>query len=110
MPSQHVTGHVEVRDRRGGPTFYAKLKLPDGTQPRRRLGRKWAKRSQPPAGYLTRSQAEARLAAILSGDDPLVNVAPSHVTFGQACAEQLRFLEVEKQRKASTLARLRQRD
>jgi transcriptional regulator with XRE-family HTH domain len=47
-------GHVEIRDRGGSPVFNAKLKLPDGTQPRRRRGRVWAKRSQPPAGYLTR--------------------------------------------------------
>jgi integrase len=103
MASQKPTGHVEIRNRGGGPVFYAKLKLPDGSQPRRRLGRVWTKRSQPPDGYLTRAQAEARLAAILAGDDPLVNVAPSHVTFGQACAERLHYLEHEKQRKRSTL-------
>ena len=37
--------------------------------------------------------AEARLAAILDGDDPLVNITPSHVTFRQACDEHLRYLE-----------------
>jgi integrase len=104
MASTKPTGHVEQRDRGGGPVFYAKLKLPDGSQPRRRLGRVWTKRSAPPAGYLTRRQAEARLEAILVGDDPLVNVAPSHVTFKDACDERLRFLEHDKQRKRSTLA------
>jgi integrase len=104
MAATHATGHVQTRDRGGGPVFYAALKLPDGTQPRRRLGRIWTKRSRPPAGYLTRAQAEARLAAILAGDDPLVNIAPSHVTFGQACAERLRYLEHDKQRKRSTLS------
>jgi len=83
MATTHATGHVQTRDRGGGPVFYAALKLPDGTQPRRRLGRVWTKRSRPPDGYLTRAQAEARLAAILAGDDPLVNIAPSHVTFGK---------------------------
>src|SRR5215217_38995 len=104
MATTKPTGHVEVRKRGGGPTFYAKLKLPDGSQPRRKLGRVWTKRSQPPDGYLTRGQAEARLEAILVGDDPLVNVAPSHVTFKQACDERLRHLEYDKQRKPSTLA------
>jgi integrase len=99
-----ATGHVEIRNRGGGPTFYAKLKLPDGSQPRRKLGRVWSKRSHPPTGYLTTRQAEARLATILRGDDPLVNVTPSHVTFGQACAEHLRYLEHERQRKRSTLS------
>src|SRR5215211_9455020 len=104
MASTHPTGHVQTRNRGGGPIFYAALKLPDGTQPRRRLGRVWTKRSRPPAGYLTRAQAEARLAAILVGDDPLVNIEPSHVTFAGACAERMRYLQHDKQRKRSTLS------
>jgi integrase len=98
-----ATGHVEVRDRGGGPVFYAKLKLPDGSQPRRRLGRVWAKRSRPPQGHLTRAQAEARLTAILAGEDPAVEVAPSTMTFGAACDEHLRYLEFDLQRKRSTI-------
>ena len=47
--------------------------------------------------------AEPRLQAILSGDDPLVNITPSHVTFGQACEELLRYLEHDQQRKRSTI-------
>ena len=104
MTSAHATGHVEIRDRGGGPVFYAKLKLPDGTQPRRRLGRVWTKRSRPPAGYLTRAQAEARLQAILAGDDSMVNLSPSRVTFKAACEERLRPLRGDKQRKRSTMA------
>jgi integrase len=104
MTSAHATGHVEIRDRGGGPVFYAKLKLQDGTQPRRRLGRVWTKRSRPPAGYLTRAQAEARLQAILAGDDSMVNLSPSRVTFKAACEERLRYLRDDKQRKRSTMA------
>ena len=81
MSSNHATGHVRVIERKGGPVAYAKLKLPDGTEPQRKLGRLWTKRSAPPAGYITRGQAQARLEAILAGDDPLVNVSPSHLTF-----------------------------
>ena len=47
--------------------------------------------------------AEARLQAILTGDDPLVNISPSHVTFRQACEEHLRYLEHDRQRKRSTI-------
>lgn len=97
------TGHVEIRQRKSGPVYYAKLKLPDGSQPRRRLGKVWSKRSAPPAGYLTYDQAVQRLAAIKAGDDPLVNVEPSHITFERACEEHLRWLRDEKQRKPSTL-------
>jgi hypothetical protein len=103
MSSNHATGHVRVIERKGGPVAYAKLKLPDGTEPQRKLGRLWTKRSAPPAGYITRGQAQARLEAILAGDDPLVNVSPSHVTFQAACDERIRYLEHDKQRKRSTL-------
>jgi integrase len=103
MATAKPTGYVRTIERKEGPVFYAKLKLPDGTQPQRRLGRVWTKRTRPPDGYLTRGMAEARLHAILAGDDPLVNVAPSHVAFGAACDEHLRYLEHDRQRKPSYL-------
>src|SRR5213080_148790 len=101
MATQHATGHVRTVQRKDGPVFYAKLKIPrpDGTtsEPQRRLGQVWTKRSRPPAGYLTRAMAEARLAAILAGDDPLVNVEPPTivVTFGRALDEWLEDRERE---------------
>jgi integrase len=101
--ASRATGYVRTIERAGGPVFYAKLKLPDGTQPQRRLGKVWMKRTRPPAGYLTRGMAEARVEAILAGDDPLVNLEPSHVTFGEACREYLRHVEVDKHRKRSTV-------
>jgi integrase len=103
MTTATATGYVRIIERKSGPVAYAKLKLPDGTQPQRRLGNVWTKRTRPPEGYLTRGMAEARLAAILAGDDALVNIAPSHVTFVQACDEHLRYLEHDKQRKRSTI-------
>ena len=39
MASTQPTGYVRVIERKGGAVYYAKLKLPDGTQPQRRLGR-----------------------------------------------------------------------
>jgi integrase len=104
MSSSHATGYVRTIDRRGGPVFYAKLKWPDGTQPQRRLGKVWTKRTRPPAGYLTAGMAQARLEAILAGDDPLVNLERTRgVTFAEACAEHLRYLEHDRQRKRSTV-------
>lgn len=88
-----ATGYVRVIERKGGPVFYAKLKLPDGSQPQRRLGRVHLQRTRPPDGALTRGMAEARLQAMLAGDDPLVNLEPSHVTFKQACDEYLRYVQ-----------------
>jgi integrase len=83
--------------------FYAKLRLPDGSQPQRRLGKVWTKRTRPPAGYLTRGMAETRLAAILAGDDPLVNIAPTGLTFGRACDEWLAYVENDRKRRPSTV-------
>jgi hypothetical protein len=59
----------------------------------------------PPAGFITRAQAEARLAAILAGDDALVVVdAPAAVvTFKAACDEWLRYVEHDKRRAKSTV-------
>ena len=104
-----ATGHVREIPRKDGPVFYAKLKIPrdDGTvwEPQRRLGKVWTKRTRPPAGYLTAGQAQARLEAILAGDDALVNVEPPRavVTFEQACGEYLRYVEFDRQRKRSTV-------
>jgi integrase len=56
-----------------------------------------------PRGLPDQSAGRGRLAAILAGDDPLVNVEPSHVTFKQACQERLRYLEHDQQRKRSTI-------
>lgn len=103
-----ATGYVREIQRRDGPVLYAKLKLADGSQPQRRLGKLWTKRTRPPDGYLTRGMAEARLAAILAGDDALVNVAPSHVTLQKAVEHWLAWLEHERGRKASTLKDYRQ--
>ena len=103
MAGAKATGYVRIVERKGGPVAYAKLKLPDGTQPCPKLGKLWTKRTRPPDGHLTRGMAEVRIEAILAGDDPLVNVAPSHVTFGQACTEHLRYLEHDRQRKRSTI-------
>jgi hypothetical protein len=33
MASTQPTGYVRIIERKGGPVAYAKLKLPDGTQP-----------------------------------------------------------------------------
>lgn len=101
--AEQPSGHIRTIPRKRGATYYAKLKLPDGSEPQRRLGLVWTKRSNPPDGYLTRRQAEARLAAMLAGEDETLNIAPSHVTLAQACDERIRYLRDERRRKKSTL-------
>ncbi len=83
------TGFVRVLERAGGPVFYAQIRTADGKrlqrQARAQLGRSEA---APPAGYLTRAQAELQLAEILAGRHHEVAVEPApgdDVTFGQAC-------------------------
>jgi hypothetical protein len=41
--ARRATGHVETRHLKSGSVYYAKLKLPDGSQPRRSLGKVWNK-------------------------------------------------------------------
>jgi len=101
--TRQATGYLNTIERKGGPVYYAHVRLPDGARVQRRLGRAWAKRSRAPEGYLTRSQAEARLAAILAGEDPLVNIAPIGVTFGQAAREWLDYVEHDRKRRPSTV-------
>jgi len=104
MARARVTGHLRTIKRASGPVYYAHVRLPDGARLQRRLGRAWVMRSRPPDGYLTRSQAEARLAAILGGDDPDVNVKPTGCTFRQACDEWLAYIEHDRKRRPSTVS------
>jgi hypothetical protein len=85
-----ASGFIREVELKGGLAFYAQLRLADGRRIQRKLGWAWTKRSRPPAGYLTRAQAEARLQAILSGRDESVPIKPkpgSEATFGMAAAE-----------------------
>lgn len=103
MSTAKTTGYLHVIQRKDGPVYYAHVRLPDGSRLQRRLGRVWAKRSRPPEGHLTRAQAEARLAAILTGQDPDVNVAPTQCTFAQACDDWLAYIEHDRKRRPSTV-------
>ena len=67
-----ASGFIREVELKGGTAFYAQLRLADGRRIQRRLGWAWTKRSRPPAGYLTRAQAEARLQKILIGQDESV--------------------------------------
>lgn len=69
----------------GSLVWDAQIRMTDGKRLRRKLGAAWTKRSRPPDGYLTRAQAEARLQAILAGNDPTVPIEPvPSVTFDAA--------------------------
>ena len=40
-------------ERKRGPAWYAKYRLPDGRQVQKRIGPAWTERGRPPAGFVT---------------------------------------------------------
>ena len=105
VSDQPVSGHVFRMDRRRGPQWYVKYRLPDGRQQQKRLGPAWTGRGRPPAGYLTKRTAEAALREILAAarEGRLPGQHRSGVTFADACEDFLRWVEHDRRRKRSTL-------
>ena len=104
--TQAPSGHVFRVDRRRGAVWYAKYRLPDGRQVQKKIGPAWSGRGRPATGYYTKRLAEDWLWAVL--DDArrgvLVGTATSGVTFADAAAEWLRFVEHDRERKPSTVS------
>ncbi|HTX33334.1 MAG TPA: tyrosine-type recombinase/integrase [Solirubrobacteraceae bacterium] len=88
-----------------GPAWYAKYRLPDGRQVQRKLGPAWTERGRPPAGYFTKRLAEDWLRDVLvsARRGTLAGQAATGATFADAAAEWLRYVELDRQRKPSTL-------
>lgn len=57
-PTRPPSGHVFRAQRKRGPVWYAKYRLPDGRQLQRKLGPAWTERGRPPGGYFTKRVAE----------------------------------------------------
>lgn len=103
--TQRVTGHVRLVERKRGNVFYLKYRGPDGHQVQKMLGPAWTERSRPPVGYYTRRTAEEALQAILTDARRGTLDVPRRGgrTFGDACAEWLRYVETERSIAPSTL-------
>jgi integrase len=101
MPTRHVFRREGPR----GPVWYAKYRLPDGRQVKRKVGPAWADRGRPPAGYVTKRIAEAWLRDVLdeARRGRLPGQVRTGVTFADAAAEWLRFVKHDRKRKPSTL-------
>ena len=54
-----ASGHVFRVDRRRGPVWFAKYRLPDGRQVQKRIGAAWTQRGRPTAGTYTKRTARA---------------------------------------------------
>ena len=92
--------------RKSGDRWMAKWRDASG-QHQRVLGRAWTSRGRPPEGYLTKQAAQRELDAILADARRGQLLAPSRpasgVTFAEAAAEWLRYVEHDRQRRPSTL-------
>ena len=99
------TGHVYRVERKRGPAWYAKYRLPDGRQVQKKLGPAWTERGRPPAGYFTKRQAEAWLREVLdqARRGTLPGLVRTGAMFDDAAAEYLRYVEHDRARKLSTV-------
>ncbi|MBA3304732.1 MAG: hypothetical protein H0U25_02235, partial [Thermoleophilaceae bacterium] len=104
-PNRLPTGHVFRLERRRGPAWYAKYRLPDGRQIQKKLGPAWTDRGRPAAGYFTKRTAEAWLRDTLDAArrGTLPGVTQTGATFADAAAEWLRYVEHDRDCKPSTL-------
>jgi integrase len=105
QPLQPPSGHVFRVERRHGPVWYAKYRLPDGRQVQRKIGPAWTRRGRPPAGYLTKRTAEGWLRDVLeeARRGTLPGMIQTGATFADAAAEYLRYAEHDRGCKPSTL-------
>jgi integrase len=99
------TGSVFRREGARRPVWYAKYRLPDGRQVQKKIGPAWTERGRPAAGYFTKRTAEAWLRDALdqARRGTLPGMVRTGVTFADAAAEWLRFIEEDRERKPSTL-------
>ena len=102
---QRPTGTVAKVDRKRGPVWYARYRLPSGRQGQKLLGPAWSGRGRPPTGYYTKRTAEDWLRDFLDEarrGASAGSVAPG-ITFAEAAEEYLRFAEQDRGCKPSTI-------
>ena len=103
--AQPLSGHVFRVERKRGPTWYAKYRLPDGRQVQRKVGPAWTERGRPAAGYFTKRTAEDWLRDVLdqARRGTLPGLLRTGATVADAAAEYLRYIEHDRMRKPSTV-------
>jgi integrase len=101
-----ISGHVSKKTRKSGDRWMAKWRDAEG-QHQVVLGRVWTKRGKPAEGYLTKQGAQRELDAILTdARRSHLTSRPrrsSTVTFAEAAAEWLRYVEHDRKRRPSTI-------
>jgi integrase len=100
-----ISGHVFKRKGKRGAVWYAKLRLPDGRQQKKRLGLAWTEKTAPPDGYFTKGKAQAYLDELLrqARDGSLPGMVKTGKTFADAAAEWLAYCENVRDCKPSTM-------
>ena len=100
-----ISGHVFRFEGARQTGRRAKYRLPDGRQVKKTIGPAWTDRGRPAAGYYTRRPAEAWLRDVLTQAQAgkLPGMVRTGVTFADACEEYLRYVEVDLDRKPSTV-------
>jgi integrase len=100
-----ASGHVYRRDGERGGVWYAKYRLPDGRQQKKRIGRAWSERGRPPAGFFTKRTAEGWLRDVLdeANRGELGGMVRTGRTFNEAADRYLEWLRDDLARKPSTL-------
>ena len=98
LPEAMVSGHVFRVERKRGPQWYAKYRLPDGRQVQKRIGPAWTGRGRPAAGYFTKRTAQAWLddVLVLARRGELPGMVRTGATVADAAAEWLRWAEHER--------------
>jgi integrase len=108
------SGFVFRLEKTRGASWWAKYRLPDGTQVKRKIGPVWTGRGRPAEGHFTKRLAEDwlhdRLEDLRASDVAASGLsAPARVsvTFAEAAAEYLRFSEEDRGCKPSTVRNYR---
>jgi integrase len=100
-----ISGHVYRHEGVRGPVWRAKYRLPDGRQVHKTIGPAWTERGRPRAGFFTKRTAQVWLRDVLdqAHAGTLPGMVRTGVTFADACAEYLRYVEHDLDRKPSTV-------
>jgi integrase len=99
------SGHVFRVQRKRGPVWYAKYRLPGGRQVKRKIGPAWTQRGRPAAGFATKRIAEQWLGEVLAEarERSVPGALGLEATFADAAHEWLRYVEQDRACKPSTM-------
>ncbi|HEY1284446.1 MAG TPA: tyrosine-type recombinase/integrase, partial [Solirubrobacterales bacterium] len=100
-----ISGHVFRRKGKRGSVWYAKYRLPDGRQQKKRIGPAWTQKTAAPEGYFTKASAQAYLDELLlqARQGTLPGLVQTGKTFRDASADWLAYCENVRDCKPTTM-------